>query len=376
MIQSFWKKKNWALTPHVDCDVLIVGGGFVGLSTAYWISELNPDKKVIVVERSQCGEGASGKNAGFLTKGSALFYHKLIEQWGEEQALSVYNYASESLSLLKQHILASSEIRYESTNSVTFLRSQISLPTAFEFREAEQCHLLPGVIRTLVGENEFKINPRELLGAMTSTLSRRGIEIIEGTSAFEITEHGVKTNVNTISAGTIVLAVNGYAGEFHPSLRELVRPARAQMLALEIAEDTPWTTSLYYDPTHRVYFRSERPGLLLLGGKRLLDEEEEFSSVERLSPIIQKALEEYAQQELGLQFKVLQRWTGIMGLTPHELPYVDTVNAPMKTILAVGFSGHGMGLGFHAGKESAELALGLRKESFFSRFGSPNLVWK
>lgn len=373
MTKSFWEKSSRSLTDNDESHVVIIGGGFIGLSTAYWISELNPQKKVIVLERSYCGSGASGKNAGFLTKGSALFYHKLIEQWGEDDAHSIHTYASQSLALLDQHILSSCKMQCERTTSVTFLRDKISLPQKFAFQNSDSVPRPSGVSYSLVGQNEFKINPRELLSTLKAMLLQRGVQIIEETSGHQITAEGVRTSGNTLLTESVVLAVNGYAEVFHPSFGPLVRPARAQMLALKIKADTRWSSSLYYDPAQRVYFRSESPDVLLLGGKRLLDERGESSGIERLSPLIQQALEDYAARELGLKFNVLHRWSGIMGLTPHELPYIDLIRAPMKTILAAGFSGHGMGFGFYAGKESAELALGLKEKSFFSRFGSPNL---
>ena len=57
-----------------------------------------------------------------------------------------------------------------------------------------------------------------------------------------------------------------------------------------------------------------------------------------------------------------------MGFTEHELPLIDKIQAPLETYMIGGFSGHGMGLGFNAGKEVAEMALGIKNESFFNQF--------
>lgn len=59
-----------------------------------------------------------------------------------------------------------------------------------------------------------------------------------------------------------------------------------------------------------------------------------------------------------------------MGFTEDELPFVTRVNAPIDTFALGGFSGHGMGLGFRSGKETAQLVTEDMKESFFSKIKS------
>ena len=49
-----------------SCDWLIVGAGFTGLSAARKLSELNPNQKIIIVDAQLAGEGASGRNSGYL----------------------------------------------------------------------------------------------------------------------------------------------------------------------------------------------------------------------------------------------------------------------------------------------------------------------
>src|SRR3989344_9134948 len=103
MTTSHWIRQKYGKTPDISTDVLIIGGGYVGLSTAYWLTELRPDLNITVLERSFCGAGASGRNAGFLTKGSASFYKSLTQKWGEAKALDLYRFAEESLELVHQH---------------------------------------------------------------------------------------------------------------------------------------------------------------------------------------------------------------------------------------------------------------------------------
>ena len=49
-----------------SCDWLIIGAGYTGLSAARKLSELNPNQKIIIVDAQLAGEGASGRNSGYL----------------------------------------------------------------------------------------------------------------------------------------------------------------------------------------------------------------------------------------------------------------------------------------------------------------------
>ena len=55
-----------ALEGHERADVAIVGGGYTGLWTAYELIQRAPSARVVVLEQGRCGEGPSGRNAGFL----------------------------------------------------------------------------------------------------------------------------------------------------------------------------------------------------------------------------------------------------------------------------------------------------------------------
>jgi glycine/D-amino acid oxidase-like deaminating enzyme len=54
------------LDKEQSCDWLIVGAGYTGLSAARKLSELHPNQKIIIVEAQLAGEGASGRNSGYL----------------------------------------------------------------------------------------------------------------------------------------------------------------------------------------------------------------------------------------------------------------------------------------------------------------------
>lgn len=373
MTISHWQRSHTFTVPDIQTDVLVVGAGYVGLSTAWWITENSPGVKVTVIDRSRPGVGASGRNAGFLTKGSAFFYKHLTEKWGIERAKDIFKYAETSLELVNQHVLKGSpEIKPEKTSSMTLTRNQSelgTLPGEFGFEwtteiPARLSETYQGAFKT---GPEYKINPMELINTLKKSLEARKVQIIESSGAFQLFEEGVRTVMNTVRCKKVVLALNGYAPEFHPAFKSLIVPNRAQMLAIE-TDDQIEANSLYYDPAERVYWRKAGEKSLLIGGKRLLDEKNENGHFEKVSPLIQEGLEDYVKNVLKLNYKVIHRWSGIMGFTEHELPLMTKVSAPLPTWFVGGFSGHGMGFGFHAGKEVSELVTGQKEKSFFQQF--------
>lgn len=381
MTTSHWLRQHTFSTPDITSDVVIVGGGYAGLSTAYWLTELQPGLKVTIVDRTICGGGASGRNAGFLTIGSASFYKSLTLKWGVERASAIHKFAKESLELAHQHILKPSpEIKFERTTSLTLFQTEAQLqgwgneafsPEGFDFQWKNAQALPEDLKKRFFGAYEFgseyKINPVQFLTSLKKILEYRKVNIVESSSAFEITPEGVQTELNTIKAKRVVLALNGYFPEFHEAFKNFITPRRAQMLAVEL-EDTFDCPSLHYDPPERVYWRKTQEKSLIIGGKRLLDEKGETGDFERISPVIQKGLEDYLRDVLKLKYKVINRWSGIMGFTDEELPVIGKISAPMETFVIGGFSGHGMGLGFRSAKDLAELMTNNQSTSFFDQF--------
>lgn len=387
MTTSHWLRQHSFKTPDVTTDVLIVGGGYAGLSTAYWLTELRPDLKITILDRAFCGSGASGRNAGFLTMGSASFYKSLTLKWGEDKASQIFSFAAESLELAYQHILKTSpEIKFEKSSSMTLFRTIDEFtkwtspefnPGKFNFELKEEAALpkaLSGKFHcAFEASPEYKINPIQLLSSLKKLLESRKVQIIENSSAFEITREGVATELNDIKAKQVILALNGYFPQFHPQFRDVIIPRRAQMLAVELEEefDCP---SLYYDPPERVYWRKTQEKVLVVGGKRLLDEPGETGDYEKISPVIQNALEHYLREQLKIRYKVINRWSGIMAFTDHELPLIDRIEAPVECYMIGGFSGHGMGLGFRSGLEMAEVVTGKKRFSFFTQFKKAEFI--
>ncbi|MFP5386126.1 MAG: NAD(P)/FAD-dependent oxidoreductase [Bacteriovoracia bacterium] len=379
MTTSHWIRTS-GQKPASRADIVIAGGGYAGLATAFWLTEINPSLKICIVDRATLGEGASGRNAGFLTIGSAVFYKSLSEKWGLEKATDIHKFACHSVQLVQDILLRSfPEIEAVPSTSLTLCRNEEQLqswkkdflPDCFGFHWREENFFRGGLQGKFKGglesPPEFKINPISLLQTLKKVLLSRNVTFIENNSAFEICQNGLKVETGILETDKVILAMNAYFPQFHSAFRHMITPRRAQMLAVELADNLE-APHLYYDPLDKVYWRKAKDNVLLIGGKRLLDETGETGEFEKVSPVIQNGLEEYLRQQLGLKFRIINRWSGTMGFTEHELPFIGKVQSPVESYVIGGFSGHGMGFGFHAGKDMAEVVTGLKTNSFFDQF--------
>jgi gamma-glutamylputrescine oxidase len=368
MTQSPWQKTIAASTPW-ECDVAIVGGGLAGLSLAYWLTQKSPRTKITLIEAESIGAGASGRNAGFNTAGSTSYLAQLGQKYGATEAAAYWDFKQESLRLMRDHLLARFQVDQQFWGSTTLYRDE---------QQRDEHHALLSSMKvaglSVVKDTGFKsvgsglsfaqegcLHPVKLLESLAAHLKSLGVTFITGQAVAwgESQGHSVRLvcSRSTGVAQHVFLALNGYAGQFHPSLAAWVSPKRAQMVALNVGERR--FVGNFYDPAHKVYFRQDAPtGAMLVGGMRLLDEAQENSDFDKTTTTIQNALQTYMEEMLGGPLAVAARWSGVMGFTAEERPYVRAVPFLPHTTFVGGFSGHGMGLAFGTAHEAVERFLG------------------
>ncbi len=364
----------WSQTPQNisrSYDVVIIGGGYVGLSTAYWLKKNRPQLSVAIIEKDSIGAGASGRNAGFLTKGSLLFYHHLYKEWGESTTVELFEYAQSSILLVEKELKLVENKIAQQTSSFTFLRSSkvqkdiASLPQSIlkNFKEDSTQFLKGKSLSVHSSENEFSINPMMLLTRLYHLNFDSGVEFIIGAQVESIQNGNrveLETSYGEIHCDSLAVCSNGYS-HLLPELKLEIIPQRAQMLALKLEGDI-YKDGLFYDPEERVYFKFNEPGVVLIGGKRLVDPVSEQTIATDTSKKIQDALYNYAREELQLTGQKIASWAGTMGFTKSEIPFVGQSEVLKSCYVAAGFSGHGMGWGFKTAQELANNILDNTKQ--------------
>lgn len=357
-------------------DMIVIGAGIAGLSTAYWLERNHPTMKIAVIDKHSLGFGASGRNAGFITCGSAEHFNKLNKQFSFEKAVEIWRFSEQNRELLKSEIFGDSpaSVDFESTGSCTvasseedwvryqtlaqdMLRAKINVELIDETYLASQYG-----VRNFRGAIQYKedgiIHPVKLLNKIKSKLRNTdfyfGEEVFKvNSSTFDVEVH---TQKNKFSAGKVFVCLNGFIPQLFPELKFHIKPQRGQVIVTESLP--PFVKGPCYLTKHLSYFRQLPTGELLVGGFRNHDSANENTAFDEVTDKIQDALTNFATSYFkGTEnVKIQYRWSGIMGFSKDEQMLIGEHPERRSVYLMAGCAGHGMGLSFNAARAMVENA--------------------
>ena len=387
MTRSFWQIRSGESA--IAYDVLIVGAGITGTSTAWWLRRLDPRLRVGIVERGEVASGASGRNAGFLLKGIATNFADAVRVLGDETASWFYRFTKESIERLISNVPAT-QVALERRGS--FLAAGDAVEAA-ELKESEALlrekgerveywsdDLLAsrlhgsGFHGGLFDPTGAEVDPVRLVRYLAAS-SGAALHTLHDVTAIESGEnrHRIETSRGAFSTPILVLATNAFLPQLLPQTASLVRPVRAQMFAATAAGRFTLPFPVY---SHYGYYyaRTTRDGTLLMGGARHLHVDEEIGYTDATTPGLQADLEAYVRTHFPFasDLNVVHRWSGVMGFSPDGLPLID--RTPEGVLWAGGHTGHGMAFGFGVGRVLAELALGETTGDARERFSPVRLT--
>ncbi|MBA4301432.1 Glycine/D-amino acid oxidase [Algoriphagus alkaliphilus] len=369
---SYWEQKNF-----FGYDLIVIGSGFTGLSTAINYKKKKPKASVLVLEKGVFPTGASTKNAGFACFGSLT--EILDDFWGmspkEVTALVERRYMG--LQQIRKNF-GDARLRYQHTHGFELLEAE-NIAAADQIGEVNK--MLKKLFKKdvfslvkrpeklgfsdrvkLVVENNFEgeLDPGAYLGALWEKASLMGIRILTGVSVVEVqkdegivlAENSGKNKVFEFKGEKVAICTNAFSKKLWPESE--LEPGRGLvLLSKPLAEKLPWKGSFHMDKGF-VYFR-EIDGRLLLGGARNKDFEKEKSLDFETNPKIKSHLENLAKEVIlpGKNFEWDMEWTGIMAFGPKKSPLIQSIGK--KTAVAVRLGGMGVAIGWQVGKELSQL---------------------
>lgn len=358
--------------PPSSADVVVVGGGIIGTSTAYMLRLLRPELRVVLVEGGMLGAGASGRNAGFLIPGTHTDFSTAVCDHGFETARRILEFTLENVDLVRELDgeafdldLSDCLVAAGSKGEADRLRASADLLdrlVACEWLDREATARRSGGGRFeggLLLRAGGTLDPVKLVRYLAA---RSGVEVVENfpVESISSTSGGLVVGGKSgqIEAGSVVLCLNAFLPRLIDRGKAWVRPVRAQMLATE-----PLPTFLnlpIYSHEGYFYIRQRTDGRVMLGGARHLHEAEEVGYDTITTPAVQTSLEAYLREhfpDLG-GASIERRWSGTMGFSPDSLPVFGHLDELPGTHFACGFTGHGMGYGLRFGRLMARTALG------------------
>jgi len=377
MSTSFWLDRSSQTTKR-NFDVVIVGAGITGLSTAYWLEKEDPSLKVAIVEKHRVAFGASGRNAGFVTCGSVEHFNRMISKHGLNQALEIWKFSETNLMLLEQEIiqgqgnaiqfekkgafsLAAQDNEFVELKKVSEIMTSLKIPN--EIVESSDVEKRLGAVNFVGGIKyigDASTNPVALLEMLRSKIKA---PIFEGVEAYKIDTSSegtkiLKTDKGDFETSMVVLALNGYSANLHPYFRDKIFPTRGQCLMMEAVPrfmEGPCYANFYLD-----YFRQTPTGELLIGGFRQMEKETEVGYSDHVTDVIQDSLHKFVKTYLPklATAKVTHRWGGVMGFAKDGEPLVGSIPDDPAIFFAGGYTGHGIGLAFNTAKTLVDSIFG------------------
>jgi sarcosine oxidase subunit beta len=345
-------------------DVVIIGGGIIGLSIAYYLA-LKKVGKIVLFEKGQLGEGSTSRCVGgirtqFSTEINIRFSLeslKTFEQFKEEFGV---NPGFKRIGYL---FLATTQGEIEVFKQNIRLQKKFNIPV--EFLNPEEIvarwpylrmdDILGGTFCSWDGY----AGPSEVLSGFTIGAKRVGVKIYEGIEVLGISSvkgkiHSVKTKGEEIFTSVVVNAAGPYAASIGEmvNVKIPVKPLRRQIFITAPFPLTDRAIPLTIDFHRGWYFRQEGDGLLLSGP---LDLESSFNlniDYEAMAEASENAMYRVPILEKA---RIARGWAGLYEITPDHHAILGNVPEVEGFILANGFSGHGFQHSPAVGKVISEL---------------------
>jgi glycine/D-amino acid oxidase-like deaminating enzyme len=394
---SFWHDTvPGTLTPgeplpaDTEADVAIVGAGFTGLWTAYYLAKTAPDLRVVVCEREIAGFGASGRNGGWC---SALFpasLNKLERMAGRDAAIAMQRAMHGTVDEVGRVAAAEGiDCHYAKGGTVMLARTPVQLERAraeiaeareFGFDESDLRLLTATEAQKLAGASSVlggtytphcaAIHPARLARGLADAVRRAGVHLYERTPVLRIEPRRVTTSAGTVTARYVVRATEGYTPGL-PGLERAIAPVYSLMIATAPLPESVWEQiglagrPTFGDMRHLIiYGQRTADGRLAFGGRGA---PYHLGSAVRPAfdqvPVVFEAL----RRTLGQLFpaardaEITHRWGGPLGIARD---WCASAGLDLETGLgwAGGYVGDGVSTTNLAGRTLADLITGTDSE--------------
>lgn len=355
-----------ALTGHIEADICVIGAGYTGMSTALHLAESG--FKVVVLEGSRIGFGASGRNGGQIVHSYSRDIDFIEKHYGKATGKAMGQMAFEGGKIIRRFV-DQYNIQCDLKNGGIFaacnskqmqeLEGKKALweahgHTELELLSAADTQNYIGTERyhgALLDKSGGHFHPLNLVLGEAAAFESLGGVIYEDSAVIRVDE-GSKARLHTakgsVSADFVVVAGNAYLNGLIPKLQSKAMPCGTQVITTEPLSEAQQKALLPHDQCVEDcnylldYFRLSGDGRLIYGGGVTYGAREP-SKIESL--IVPKMLKTFPELQ-GV--KIDYAWTGNFLLTLMRLPQFGRIGS--NIYYAQGYSGHGVTCSHLAGK--------------------------
>jgi glycine/D-amino acid oxidase-like deaminating enzyme len=392
---GFWLEEAGAPSPlpplahDVDADVVVVGGGYTGLWSAWWISEREPDARVVVLEADGCGQGPSGRNGGFVNAMS-FSLPSMEARFGAPRALAVVRAARESVAGVgrwceEQGVdawyrragylqVSTTPAHDRSWDAIADACRRHGEPDACVELDAAQVRARcdsPRFRAAAFYPDAATVQPARLAFGLRDRLADRGVAVHERSRVLRLgaSRAGVRaeTEGGRVRAGAAVLALGAATAGVRPLRRRLTVTSSHIVITEpvpELLEEIGWTGGECITDSRAMlhYFRTTPDGRIAFGwgGGRVAPGSRIRGRAELDREVVSELERHLVEFFPGLAGRRIEHaWGGPIDVSPTHLPVVGTL-AGDRVHYALGYTGNGVGPSHMVGRALASLALDRR----------------
>jgi glycine/D-amino acid oxidase-like deaminating enzyme len=385
-----------------EADVLVVGGGYTGMWTAWYARQLEPEARIVLLEAEEvCGHGPSGRNGGFC---NAMWFSlaSMRDRWGAEGALATARAAQAAVERIERfceeqdvdawfrpagYVQVSTAPAHDCSwlNAVEACR-ELGVPEMLRplsrDEVAERCNS-PAFRAGAESPTSATVQPARLALGLRQKLLDAGVEIHESTAVRSYREAGdgvvAHTDGGSVRAARGVLAIGSAAKSRRGPWRGRLTVASSHIVLTEpvpdVLEQLGWTNGECITDSRSLlhYFRTTNDGRIAFGwgGGRIAMGARTSGRAELDAAVIAAAadhLHDYFPQLQGR--RITHAWGGPIDASPTHLPAVTTLGQG-RAFAAAGYTGNGVGPSNMVGRTLASLALARKDEHTNLSFVDP-----
>ena len=371
-------------------DLVVVGGGYTGLWTAWHLKRLEPAASVALCEAGVCGEGPSGRNGGFV---NALWFSlpAMRHRFGDKAARAIAAAAQDSVDEVGRFC--------EEQNVDAWFRRggymQVSTAPAWDGAwgpAAAACRELgfEEAVRELAEDDVARrcaspvfragvlypgaatVQPARLARGLRERVIEAGVEVFERSPVDRVGRQGADLVAEgargRIRAGSAVLATGGKLVGLPRMGRRLTLTSSHMVITEpvpELLDEIGWTGGECVTDSRSMihYFRTTPDGRIAFGwgGGRIVYGARTTGRAERDPDVVAELERHLVRFFPGLRGRRLDHaWGGPIDVSPSHLPVIDELEPGVHC--AFGYTGHGVGPSQMVGRALASLALDRRDE--------------
>jgi glycine/D-amino acid oxidase-like deaminating enzyme len=372
-----------ALSGPLDVDVAIVGGGYTGLWTAYYLAKADPHLRIAILEKEIAGFGASGRNGGWVSPALPASPEAIAKRYGREKTLAMQRamfatvdeigavLAGEGIDVgfQKGGVLVAAT----GPEQLARVREEVDFYRTWGFEDDEMVWLdaaaarerivIEGCLGASYSRHCACLDPARAVRGLARVVEKLGVTIFEQTPVLRIEQGRAVTEAGDVRAGVVVRATESFTPDLPGAHRDLM-PIYSLMIATEPLLDSFWREvgwggyETFSDGRHLyIYAMRTEDGRIALGGRgapyhfgsRASDD---YAQV----PAVHAALERTLKRlfPAARDARITHHWGGGIGIPRDWFPSVG-YEAASGYAWAGGYVGDGVATSNLAGRTLADL---------------------